>query len=184
MPSALVLLAEGFEEIETATVVDVLRRAEVDVVLAGLTGSGPVRGSRGMVFVPDRALDEAGDPVDLVVVPGGAEGAEKLADSAEVRRRIREQVKAQRLVGALCAGPLVLDRAGVLGEGAYTCYPGWETRFDTPGRQHQAVVETRSVITSQGPGTAMAFALALVARLQGRARAVEVSRALLHGPTG
>jgi DJ-1 family protein len=180
MARALVLLAEGFEEIETATIVDVLRRAEVDVTLAGLHGGNATRGSRGMVFVPDTSLDEADRDVDLLVLPGGAQGAENLAADARVRAFLRERVDAGQPVAAICAAPLALDQAGVLREGAFTCYPGWESRLETKGRRHETVVESDVVVTSQGPGTAMDFALALVARLCGRAKSLEVARGLLH----
>lgn len=180
MPTALVLLAEGFEEIETSTIVDVLRRAGVDVTVAGIAGSSPVAGSRDMVFVPDCALEDAATPVDVVVLPGGGRGAENLADDARVRTLLRDQVESERLVGAICAAPYALDQAGVLPTDAFTCYPGWEARLQTAGRQHDQVVESRHVITSQGPATAMDFALALVARLCGRARSLEIARELLH----
>lgn len=182
MSSAIVLLAAGFEEIETATIVDVLRRGDVDVTLVGIDGMGAVEGSRGMVFTPDAGLDDAPAPVDAVVLPGGARGAENLAESAKVRTLLREQADAGRIVAAICAAPYVLDQAGVLPDDGFTCYPGWETRLDTGGRQHDLVVESGNVVTSQGPGTAMDFAIALVARLCGRARALEVARELLHTP--
>ena len=182
MPTALVLLAEGFEEIETATSVDVLRRARVEVTVAGIAGSERVVGSRDMIFTPDVALADAELPVDLLLLPGGAQGAENLASDARVRALLRDQVDSERLVGAICAAPFALDQAGVLPRDEFTCYPGWEARIDATGRRHDPVVESRHVITSQGPGTAMDFALALVTRLCGRARAVEVARELLHGP--
>lgn len=180
MPSALVLLADGFEEIETACIVDVLRRAEVDVTLAGIDGARPVTGSRDMVFVPDVGFDEAVPVADAVVLPGGSQGAENLASDARVRALLRDQTDAGRLVAAICAAPLVLDEAGVLPENGFTCYPGVEARIRTEGRRHEKVVESGSIVTSQGPGTALDFALTLVAHLCGRARAVEVGRDLLH----
>ena len=182
MSTALVLLAEGFEEIETATVVDVLRRARVEVTLAGLEGPGPVVGSRDMVFRPDASLADAEFPTDALILPGGARGAEALAASAVVRQLVRDQVDGDRLVAAICAAPYVLDQAGVLTNGQFTCYPGWETRLETGGRRHESVVEAGSILTSQGPGTAMDFAVEIVARLCGRPRAVEVARELLHAP--
>lgn len=180
MPSALVLLAEGFEEIETAAIVDVLRRAEVEVVLVGLEGDHPVTGSREMVFVPDVGFDDSHRNVDAVVLPGGSQGAERLAGDARVRALLRDQTDSGRLVAAICAAPIALDEAGVLPENGFTCYPGVEARIRTQGRQHAKVVESGSIITSQGPGTALDFALTLVAHLCGRARAVEVGRDLLH----
>lgn len=179
MSRALVLLAEGFEEIETATIVDVLRRADVDVVLAGLDGRDPVVGSREMRWLPDVALSEVEGHLDLVVLPGGVQGTENLAASTAVRKILRDRAKQGELVAALCAAPFVLDQAGVLPRDAYTCYPGFEGRFETPGRRHETVVDAGTVVTSQGPATAMEFALHLVMRLRGQAVAQEVARSLL-----
>jgi DJ-1 family protein len=179
MPRVLVPVAAGFEEIETSTIVDVLRRAGVEVVLAGLAGAGPVRGSRGIGFVAEVGLDEAIGPWDLVVLPGGMKNAEALAADKRVTGLLAERVEAGEPVAAICASALALDRAGVLTPGAYTCYPGVETRLATPGRRDEPVVDAVMVITSQGPGTAMAFALHLVARLVGESKRAEVAGALL-----
>jgi len=176
----LVLLAEGFEEIETTTVVDVLRRAGVEVVLAGLDGSDPVRGSRGLVVVPDGAFDRGDEDFDLVVLPGGLGGAERLAESLDVRNLLRARVAAEQPVAAICAAPLALDAAGVLAEGGFTCYPGLETKLRVGGRQQDEVVAFTGVVTSQGPGTAMAFSLHLVERLEGAERRADVARGLLY----
>ena len=180
MTRALVPLAEGFEEIETATIVDVLRRAEIEVVVAGLSGRDAVIGSREMRMLPDMGLDEIEGEFELVVLPGGAKGTENLAASASLRAMIRERSAAKQLVAAICAAPFVLDQAGVLLENAYTCYPGWEVRLQTPGRQHESVIDAGTIVTSQGPATAMEFALHLVMRLRGQAVAQEVGRGLLH----
>lgn len=182
MSRALVLLAEGFEEIEMTTVVDVLRRASVEVVLAGLEGREVVEGSRGIRVAPDSALADAGDDFDAVVLPGGMQGAERLAASERVRERLRRQVEHKKIVAAICAAPLALDQAGVLSEGGYTCYPGVESRLQTQGRSHDRIVDRGTVVTSQGPGTAMDFALHLVQRLCGEGPAMSVQRELLHVP--
>ena len=185
MTRALVPLAEGFEEIETSTVVDVLRRAEVEVVVAGVDGGDPVLGSREMRFVPDLALSAIEvDDFDALVLPGGGRGAEALAGTQRLRTMVRDRVREGRLVAAICAAPFALDQAGVLRESGYTCYPGWESRFSTPGRRHDPVVDDGAIVTSQGPGTAMAFALHLVERLRGRAKSQEVGRALLYAHDG
>ena len=180
MSRVLVPLAEGFEEIETSTIVDVLRRGGVDVVLAGLAGPGPVRGSRGIVFTPDAAFDPADRAFDLVVLPGGMGGATRLAASDAVKALLRDRIAAGQPVAALCAAPMALDAAGVLHAGAYTCYPGVEAKLATAGRRDDVVVDEGGVITSQGPGTAMAFALHLVQRLEGPAKRESVASGLLY----
>lgn len=179
MPAALVPLAEGFEEIETACIVDVLRRAGVHVVVAGITGAGPYAGSRGLAFVAEAGLESLETPFELIVVPGGAKGVENLLKSEALQAGLRAQAEAHRLVAAICAGPRVLDAAGVLSPGQYTCYPGVQQVLKTPGRRNEVVVDAGVVITSQGPGTALTFALHLVGRLMGPEVRVQVARGLL-----
>jgi len=181
MARVLVPLATGFEEIETATIVDVLRRAGVRVFLAGLDGPDPVKGSRGMWFVPDGAFDPADRAFDLVVLPGGMGATELMAKDDRLIGLLRERVALAQPVAALCAAPMVLDAAGVLPEGAFTCYPGIEGRLDTEGRRSEVVVDSGGVVTSQGPATAMNFALYLVARLEGPECMAQVAEALLFG---
>jgi DJ-1 family protein len=166
---------------ETSTLVDVLRRGGVEVVLAGLGGPDPVKGSRGMRFVPDAAFDPADRVFDLVVLPGGMGGTEQMAGDDRLIGLLRERVALGQPVAALCAAPMVLDAADVLPEGSYTCYPGIEARLETAGRRTEVVVDSGGVITSQGPGTAMAFALYLVERLEGPERRRQVAEALLYG---
>lgn len=175
----LVPVAAGFEEIETTTIVDVLRRAGVEVLLAGLDGRGPLRGSRGIVVTPDLALDEAEGPFDLVVLPGGMPNARALAAHEGLLALLRHRVDRGEPVAAICAAPLALDRAGVLPAGAYTCYPGVEAQLRAGGRRDEPVVRAGAVTTSQGPATALAFALELVEQLAGEARRDEVARGLL-----
>ena len=182
MARVLVPLATGFEEIETATLVDVLRRADLTVVMAGLEGSQGVKGSRGMVFMPDHALDEVSGPWDLITLPGGGGGAERLAADGRILQLLRTQMREGRLVAAICAAPLALDKAGILTEGAYTCYPGHEEKFRTRGRQPHTVLDAGLVITSQGPATAMEFALYLVGRLRGQDVQHKVAHQLLWRP--
>ncbi len=174
----LVLLAEGFEEIETATIVDVLRRGEVPVTLAGLDGVGPCRGSRGIVFVPDVAFDAAEGPWAWVVLPGGMGGTERLAADGRVRDLLQRQLAGEGHVAAICAAPMVLEGAGLLPDHAYTCHPAVAQRLRTPGRQDVAVVDSPRVVTSQSAATAMAFALHLVARERGAAVRAQVATGL------
>lgn len=180
MPRVLVPFAAGFEEIETATLVDVLRRAGVDVVLAGLDGAGPVVGSRRITFTPDAAFaDVADEDWDLVVLPGGLKNAERLASHEPLLDLLRGRVYSGARVAAICAGPLALDAAGVLPSGGWTCYPDLKGRMAAVGWQDEPVVENAGITTSQGPATAMRFALHLVSRLVAPEKAGEVARGLL-----
>lgn len=184
MPRVLVPIAEGFEEIETATIVDVLRRAGVDVVLASVDESGPIRGSRGMVVCADVGLAHVHGTWDLVVLPGGMKNAERLAASDAIRSLLAARFERQLPIAAICAAPLALDAAGVLTEGQFTCYPGVEARIAARGRRDERIVDTGDVITSQGPGTAMPFALHLVERLCGREARDRVAGQLLYADAG
>lgn len=174
-PRVLVILAQGAEEMEAVIVVDVLRRAGIEVLLAGLDGTAPVRCSRGVVITPDLALDQAKGPFDLVVLPGGGEGTERLTKSSLVGKVLAEQEHGKRLVAAICAAPAALAAHGIGKGKAMTAYPGTEAKLAGHARFQDAVVcEDGALITSRGPGTAFEFALTLVGRLLGADKASAV----------
>ena len=174
-PRALVILAEGAEEMEATIAVDVLRRAEVEVLLAGLDGAEPVRCSRGLRVLPDSALSEVRGAFDAIVLPGGKGGAERLAGSAAVGDLLRAQVAAGRLVAAICAAPIALHAHGVFAGSRMTCHPSVNDVVAAHGRLVESpVVVDGQLLTSQGPGTAFLFALALVERLRGAETAAKV----------
>ena len=169
MSRALVPLADGCEELEAVTVIDLLRRAGVEVTTAGL-GPGPVTASRGVRITPDTTLDQAGADYDLVVLPGGGPGAKRLGADARIGALLRAQLDGGGAVGAICAAPQVLLDAGVLDGRRATCYPGSVDAAQHPDTAFtDAAVEIDGpVVTSRGPGTAIDFALALIETLQGR----------------
>jgi len=172
MARVLVPLAEGFEEIEAVTIIDILRRAEIEVCTAGLE-KGPVTGSHGIPFVPDGTLAEVLDEdFDMMVLPGGLPGADHLENDPRVALMLRRLADSGRFTAAICAAPKVLAAAGLLDGRTATSYPGFLDPARTPGLElrEDPVVEDGPVITSRGPGTAMDFALALVERLQGKDR--------------
>ena len=169
MPACAVLLADGFEEIEAVVVIDVLRRAGVDVTVVGVLRSGLVTGSHSIAVAVDNALDDVvARRFDAVVLPGGLPGATALRDSERVRAFVVGQRDRGALVAAICAGPIALGRFGLLQGRDATCYPGFEAEL-TGARVHvdRAVVVDGSVVTSRGVGTAPSFALALVELLVG-----------------
>lgn len=179
MANALVLLAEGFEEIEAVTIVDVLRRAEVTVTMASLAGKH-VRGSHGIVIEADVLLADIDvDEFEALVLPGGP-AAKTLREDARAQQAIVDSAAAGRLVAALCAAPTALETAGVLRGKRATVYPGNQL----PSAQYveEAVVEDGSVVTSRGPATAMAFALRVAERLSGVEVARTVGEKLLFEP--
>ena len=178
---ALVILAEGFEEIETASIVDILRRAEIDVTLAGLE-AGPLTGSRGMKVVPDCRLEDYDRLPDAVILPGGSEGARNLSKSERVADILKKADSENRIVAAICASPaVVLAPLSLLDGRKATCYPGLEEQF-SPETQavEEPAVSHGNLITGQGPGTALAFSLALVRALVGEETADRVAEELLY----
>lgn len=178
---ALLILAEGFEDIEAVTAIDILRRADVEVTVAGLS-PGPIRGARGTAIQPDAPLDKVQSAeYDALVLPGGGKGAENLAASGAVKDLILRHHKQQRVVGAICAAPaVVLAPTGILNGRSATCFPGMEGRFPkTVISKTDPVVSDGHIITSRGPGTAMAFSLALVRKLCGPEVAEKIRRAVL-----
>lgn len=179
MVRVLVPVAEGCEEMEAVIVVDILRRAGWEVCLAGLE-DGPVRCSRGVVLVPDQPWAET-DPeeFDLLVLPGGGAGTERLRRHDGVLDAVRRFVQTSRTVAAICAAPLVLKDAGVLEGRRLTSHPSVAEAFAGYAYREDPVVEDGSLVTSRGPGTAFAFALALVARSDGSDRARAIGRAMV-----
>jgi len=180
----LVPLAEGCEELEAVTIIDLLRRAQIEVVTAGLA-AGPVRGSRGTVLLPDATLAEVLDQdFDMMVLPGGQPGATHLEHDARVIALLKSMAGHGRYTAAICAAPKVLAVAGLLQGKQATSYPGAldprefpDIRLDT-----RAVVRDGNVLTSRGPGTAMDFALTLIETLTDRNTRNQVEQALIRTP--
>jgi protein deglycase len=180
MKRVLVPLAEGCEELEAVTVIDLLRRAGVEVIVAGLR-EGTVTASRGVRIVPDMTLDQALHlEFDMVALPGGLPGADHLAADRRLADLLKRMNESGRFVGAVCAAPKVLARAGVLQGRIATAYPGvlqQEGHSDISG---DAVIRDGTVITSRGPGTAMDFALELIEALAGRPARESVEKGLVR----
>ncbi len=178
MASVLVPLAQGCEELEAVTIVDLLRRAGIGVVTAGLDDQ-PVRASRGMVLVPDTTLDEAlKQEYDMLVLPGGLPGADHLNEDDRIRGLLTKMAQSDRYTAAICAAPGVLASVGLLGGKRATAFPGVLDGFPAIDYRREAVVEDGKVITSRGPGTAMDFALVLIEKLVGRDKRDEVEAGL------
>lgn len=164
---------------EAVIVIDVLRRGGVEVTAAGLE-PGPLVASRGVRLLPDLPLDEVEDPKggDALVLPGGLPGTIALREDSRVRDLAREYaVSPGKLLAAICAAPMVLDAHGLLEGKTFTCHPSVADKIQSGTRVSDPVVEDGNLVTSQGPGTAIAFALKLVERLVGESAAKEVAAA-------
>ena len=176
----LVPLAEGFEEMEAIAVVDVLRRAGLDVTTAGLE-AGPVIGCHAITVTPDVALDDVqAASFDAVVLPGGMPGTLRLMEDERVLGAVRALHARGRPTAAICAAPMVLAKAGVVSGVPVTSHPSVRGKLgDADVRESPRVIQSGAIITSQGPGTAIEFALKLVEELVGAGKAEELASAML-----
>lgn len=179
MPNVLIPLADGFEEIEALAVAGVLRRAGIDVVLAGLR-PGQVVSARKVNVIPDETIDtlKAAD-FDMIILPGGQPGTSNLIADKRIKRLLKEFSAAGKQIGAICAATTVLAEAGLIKGKRVTSYPSYSEKLDGAHYENKAVVSDDNIITSQGPGTAIEFALAIVARLTGRHTAEAIARDML-----
>jgi 4-methyl-5(b-hydroxyethyl)-thiazole monophosphate biosynthesis len=181
---ALVLLADGFEEVEALTPVDYLRRAGVEVTVAAITESLTVTGRwTGLKVQADTTLSKAAGEWDAVVLPGGMPGASNLASSKETGSLLKEMAAANKLICAICASPVVvLAPLGLLDGKNFTCYPGMEKNlsFDIlSGFTRDRVVVDENLITSRGAGTAGEFAIAIIEELLDETAAEKVMETVL-----
>ncbi len=181
MKTALILLATGFEETEAVTIIDVLRRGKVEITSASL-GEPLVKGAHAITVMADTVLDDVKDrSFDAVILPGGMGGTDNLLASADVRALLQRHAEEGRIVSAICAAPLVLEKAGLLTGKKATIYPGLDSKLASAAQVSSAtVVADGKIITSKGPGTAMDFALHLVERLAGKMMADQVAEGLLY----
>jgi len=184
MAGVLVVLAPGAEEIETLTVADVLVRAGQQVRLGGVAGTA-VRGSRDLPLAADAPLAElAAEPPDLLYLPGGMGSAETCRDDPTVQDLLVAQLGSDRLSAIICASPIALLPRDLARDRRLTCYPSLRKQLEAGGAKwvDRPVVRDGNLVTSQGPGTALALGLSLAAILAGTATAVEVAATMLTTP--
>lgn len=176
-PSALIPIADGSEDIETVTLIDVLRRAEIDVTVASVTGKTGIIAARGTRIEADALIEAVTDTeFDLIVLPGGMPGAEALGASAPLIRMLQRQNREEKWYGAICAAPaVVLAPHGLLAGKSATAHPAFIDALPDQRRVEERVVQDGHCLTSRGPGTALEFALCLVEVLCGRHTREEVA---------
>lgn len=159
-------LATGFEEVEALTAADILRRAKVQAMMVSVTGEKTVSGAHGIEVCADLLFENADyDRCQMIVLPGGMPGTKNLAAHSGLCDKLREFDRKGKLIGAICAAPMVLGGLGLLKDRKATIYPGMEEYLAGAVHEDGKVVTDENIITSMGPGTAMDFALALVERL-------------------
>ena len=183
MPSVLVPIADGTEEMEAITIIDCLRRAGIDVTVASVMDTQQITAANGTRIVADCLIEDcASNSFDMITLPGGIPGANNLADSKTLALLLKDQAQSERWVTAICASPaVVLGAQGLTADKSATCYPGFESGLVEGGAsvQEDKVVVDGKLITSRGPATALPFALELIAQLCGTEKSQEIAAGLL-----
>lgn len=186
MKKSYIFLAEGFEEIEALTPVDVLRRAGMDVKTVAVGGSREVTGAHGVTVLADMLISDCDlDDAEFLILPGGMPGATNLHNSERLRKALKAQAERGGKIAAICASPaVVLAPLGLLNGKEATCYPGFEKDCIASGAIYRdmPVVALNEVITGSGPAAALKFSLAIVANAMGEGIAQEVGSQMLHYP--
>lgn len=171
-------LAEGFEEIEATTTIDILRRAGINVTTAGLPSS-IVRGSRGVRIIADVKMDDVNfDKFDGMILVGGDPGWKNLSMSKRIIDAVQKYNGSKKTLAAICAAPCILAKAGILADRRATIYPGMERELPRP--RSDKVIADGHIITSQGPGTAVDFALKIVEMTVGKEKVAKVKRDIVY----
>jgi 4-methyl-5(b-hydroxyethyl)-thiazole monophosphate biosynthesis len=178
MKKALIILAEGFEEIEAITPIDLLKRAGIEVTSAGLLIQA-VTGGHSIKFTADTVLNNVQPDFDALIVPGGMPGTTNLAASASVLDIVRKSFESGKLCAAICAAPMVFAKAGILDGKNFTCFPGVERQIKTGSWKEETVVCDGNIITSRAAGTAIAFSLEVIRYLAGDDSAARIAKNIL-----
>lgn len=180
MKKAFVFFAEGFEEIEALTIVDVLRRAEIPVVQVSVTSKKEVAGAHGITIIADALFEEVNfNDSEILILPGGMPGSSNLQAHEGLAKVIQEKEQNQEALAAICAAPMVLGQLGVLKGKEAVCYPGFEDQLIDAQIKSDSCIQSGNVITGRGPGAALDFSLKLVETIKGKAAADQLAEGML-----
>ncbi|NLD47377.1 MAG: DJ-1/PfpI family protein [Clostridiaceae bacterium] len=173
-------LAEGFEEIEAITVVDVLRRVNIEVETVSVTGKMEVTGGHGITVTADRLFEDTDYSLgNMIVLPGGMPGTKNLYKHTDLSTKLKEYSESGKWIAAICAAPSIIGKLGLLRDRDATCYPGFEQELEGAKVCSLPVVNSGKIITSRGPGTAIKFALKLVEVLKGEKTSEELKDSMI-----
>jgi DJ-1 family protein len=169
-------LANGFEETEAVATIDVLRRAEINVITVSISNSKTVTGAHGIPVIADEIFAETDfSTADLLFLPGGMPGTKYLGEHEELKQLLLHQVNSGKKIAAICAAPTVLAKIGILDNKEAICYPGFESDLTNAVISTKTVVKSGNVITGKGPGVTIPFALEIVEELKGKAIANKIA---------
>ncbi len=180
MKKIAVHLAEGFEEIEAVSIIDVLRRAEIDVTVVSITEKQEVTGSHGIKIIADQLFNAINyELIDMIILPGGMPGASNLDNHLGLREQILNFHENKKLLGAICAAPLVFGSLGILKNKSATCYPGFENQLHGAIVTRESIEVADNIITAKGAGVAIDFALKIVELLKGKELANKLAQKMI-----
>jgi len=181
MSEVYIFLADGFEEIEGLTVVDLLRRAGIDITMVSITGSKEITGAHNIKVIADELFDETGyNNAKMLVLPGGMPGTTHLLEHKKLRELLLKHNSDNKMIAAICAAPSVLGMNGILEGKKATCYPGFENKLIGAIYTNEKVVEDKNVITSKGLGTAIDFAASIIEQYQGKEAAERIKSSIQY----
>lgn len=180
MKNIAVHLADGFEEIEAVNIIDVLRRAELNVTVISVTGNLEVKGSHGIRIITDQLFDDVNyEFIDMIILPGGMPGSANLNEHLGLREQILNFNENKKLLGAICAAPMVFGNLGILKNKKATCYPGFENQLHGAIVTNENIELSDNIITGKGAGVAIDFALKITEILKGKTIAEKLAEKMI-----
>lgn len=181
MKKITIHLATGFEETEAITVIDLLRRAKLDVITVSITGDLVVESTHGIKVVADKLFEEIDyEKIDMIVLPGGMPGTTNLDNHIELKKRIIEFDLDEKWIGAICAAPSIIGKLGLLEDKEATCYPSVEEKLFNAIISNKTTVVAGNIITSKGLGSAIEFSLAIIESLVSKETADKIAKDIIY----